>query len=202
VANFFFQEPGMIDLTDKHIFIAGGSRGIGAETARLAAKAGADVSVNFRENRRAADEVVGAVKSYGRRAMAVQADCSIEGEADRAIAQSVDQLGPLFGLVISAGIFEGKAIEEMSAEFWDRTISQNLRSTYLAVRGAVKLLRANGSGSIVIYTSTAGQRGSSIYSAYATSKARKSCSCARWRRNLLRIGFVSTASPPAGPKPT
>jgi hypothetical protein len=73
-------------------------------------------------------------------------------------------------LLVSAGIFEGKRLEEMSFEFWERTMAVNVRATFLTVRGAVPSLRANGGGSIVIYTSTAGQRGSDIYSAYATSK--------------------------------
>lgn len=160
----------MINLINKHIFIAGGSRGIGAETARMAARAGANISVNYLENKTAADSVVAEVKKLGRRAMTVQADCSIDGQAERAVQQAIRELGPLFGVVISAGIFLPSPIEAMSAEFWDRVMAQNLKSTYLAIRAAVGPLRKNKSGSIVIYTSTAGQRGSAVYSAYATSK--------------------------------
>ena len=59
----------------------------------------------------------------------------------------------------------------MTAEFWDRTMAINVRGTFLAVRAAARHLRQAGrGGSIVIYTSTAGQRGSADYSAYATSK--------------------------------
>jgi 3-oxoacyl-[acyl-carrier protein] reductase len=59
----------------------------------------------------------------------------------------------------------------MTAEFWDRTMGINLRGTFLAVRAAARQMRLAGAGgSIVVYTSTAGQRGSAEYSAYATSK--------------------------------
>jgi NAD(P)-dependent dehydrogenase (short-subunit alcohol dehydrogenase family) len=58
----------------------------------------------------------------------------------------------------------------MSVEFWDKVMSVNVRSTFLAVKHAVASMKASGSGSIVIYTSTAGQRGSAVFSAYATSK--------------------------------
>lgn len=164
----------MIDLSGKHIFVAGGSRGIGAEAARMAARAGAVVSVNYNRNAVAADRVVQEIVEAGGKAFAVQGDISEDGQADRAVDAAVEVLGPLSGLVVSAGIFEGAHIEKMTAEFWDRTMSINVRGTFLAVRAAVRHLRKNGDGkeggSIVIYTSTAGQRGSAEYSAYATSK--------------------------------
>ncbi|BCM93625.1 3-oxoacyl-[acyl-carrier-protein] reductase FabG [Abditibacteriota bacterium] len=160
----------MIDLSNQHVFIGGGSRGIGRATALMAAKAGAHVSVNFRQNRAAAEEVVAQIEAMGKRAVAVEADLSIEGEATHALSEAVQTLGPLSGVVVSAGIFEGIALDEMSLAFWERTLSQNLTTTFLTVQAAAPHLRAHGGGSVVIYASTAGQRGSAIYSAYATSK--------------------------------
>ena len=161
----------MIDLSGQHVFIAGGSRGIGHATALLAARAGADVSVNYVQNRTAAEATVVAVRALGRQAVAIAADIAADGAADGALDAAVAELGPLTGLVVAAGIFEGSPIEAMSAEFWDRTMQINLRGTFLAVRAAARLLRPQRRGSIVIYASTAGQRGSSVFSAYATSKA-------------------------------
>ncbi len=107
----------------------------------------------------------------GRKAWAVKADGSVDGALDKAVDESVKHNGPLSGMVISAGIFEPSKIEEMTAAFWDRMMAINVRATFLAVRAAARHLRAGSKGgSIVIYTSTAGQRGSSVYSAYATSK--------------------------------
>lgn len=161
----------MIDLTGRHVFIAGGSRGIGAAAARFAAEAGADVTINYLRDEAAARAVADDVKAARRRAFVVQVDISQDGEADRAIDAAVEALGPLHGLVVSAGIFEGCPIEQMTAEFWDRTMDINLRGTFLTVRAAVRHLRPQKQGgSIVIYTSTAGQRGSDVFSAYATSK--------------------------------
>jgi 3-oxoacyl-[acyl-carrier protein] reductase len=160
----------MINLTGKHIFIAGGSRGIGRANALMAARAGGDITVNYLRDKSAADAVVDEIGRLGRKATAIQADLAQDGEADRAMKQAIDSMGPLHGMAVSAGIFEGTPIEQMSAEFWDRTMSINLRTTFLAVRAAVPFLRKSKGGSIVIYTSTAGQRGSSVYSAYATSK--------------------------------
>ena len=161
----------MIDLSGKHIFIAGGSRGIGAASARMAGAAGASVSVNYQRSRDAADRVAADVEAVGGRGFAVQADVAEDGALDRAVDAAAERLGPLHGLVVSAGIFEGGPLADMTTEFWDRTMAVNLRGTFLAVRAAARHLRLAGSGgSIVIYTSTAGQRGSADYSAYATSK--------------------------------
>lgn len=160
----------MIDLRGQHIVIAGGSRGIGRATALLAAQAGADITINYATNHAAAEEVVAAIRSFGRRALAVAADLAVDGEADRALNTAAGELGPISGMAVSAGMFAGEPIETMSAEFWDRTMAINLRSTFLAVRAAARHMRPQRQGSIVIYTSTAGQRGSSVFSAYATSK--------------------------------
>ena len=159
----------MIDLTGQHIFVAGGSRGIGRMTALLAAKAGAKVSVNYAFNRQAADETLAAIRDAGGIAHAYQADISHDSAAKAAVDTAVSDMGALTGLVVSAGIFEPGRIEEMTTEFWDRNMAINVRGTFLSVQAAVPHLRSQG-GSIVIYASTAGQRGSDVYSAYATSK--------------------------------
>lgn len=161
----------MIDLADKHIFVAGGSRGIGRALCLMAAEAGADISVNYLRNKSAADEVVSEVRALGRRAIAVQADIGEPGAVKRAVQQAIEAQGDLDGLAVTAGIFEPAPIDEMTPAFWDRTMSINVKGTVLAVQAAVPSLRRQRGGSIVIFTSTAGQRGSDIYSAYATSKA-------------------------------
>src|SRR5215212_3906760 len=96
----------MIDLKGKHIFIAGGSRGIGRATALMAARGGANVTVNFAQNGAAAEGVTKEIQGIGPRAAAVQADISEEGQADRAVDTAAQRLGPLDGVVISAGMFE------------------------------------------------------------------------------------------------
>jgi NAD(P)-dependent dehydrogenase (short-subunit alcohol dehydrogenase family) len=161
----------MIDLTGRHVFIVGGSRGIGAAAARMAAKAGARVSVNYVSNAEAANRVVAEIADHGGQAYAFHADASEDGALDTAMREAVARLGPLDSVVISAGVFEGLPVEEMTAEFWDRIMAINVKGTFLAVRAAAPHLKSNSNGgSIVIYTSTAGQRGSAVFSAYATSK--------------------------------
>ncbi|RYG70246.1 SDR family NAD(P)-dependent oxidoreductase, partial [bacterium] len=101
----------MIDLHGQHIFVAGGSRGIGRATCLMAARAGAVVSVNYRQDNAAAQDVVAQIEALGGKAFAVQADLSVDGEAKRALDEATNALGKLSGLVIAAGIFEGIALD-------------------------------------------------------------------------------------------
>jgi NAD(P)-dependent dehydrogenase (short-subunit alcohol dehydrogenase family) len=160
----------VIDFSKKHILIVGGSRGIGAAAAKMAARAGAIVSITYQHNQSAADAVVAEITQAGGLAAAFVASIESEDAINTAVAAAVNTHGPLSGVVVSAGIFEGAPIDEMTLEFWNRTIQINLTGTFLAVKACVPYLKQNHGGSIVIYTSTAGQRGSSVYSAYATSK--------------------------------
>jgi 3-oxoacyl-[acyl-carrier protein] reductase len=161
----------MLSLSGRHVIVIGGSRGIGAAAARLSAEAGANVSIVYRSNESAAHEVVRDCQGHNVRANAYRADVAKEAELVIAISQAVDQLGAAEGLIVSAGVFEGLPLEEMTVEFWDRVMAVNVRASFVAVREVVKHMRRAGKkGSIVIYTSTAGQRGSSVFSAYATSK--------------------------------
>jgi 3-oxoacyl-[acyl-carrier protein] reductase len=163
-------EAPAIDLRGGHVLVVGGSRGIGAEAARMAAAAGAAVTVTYVRDAASGEAVVKEVEADGGRALSLQADAAVEADVERAVAEAVDALGPLTGLVVSAGVFEPAPIETMTVDFWDRVMAVNVRGTFLAVRAALPHMKAQGGGSIVIYTSTAGQRGSVDFSAYATSK--------------------------------
>ena len=161
----------MFHLKGHRIFVTGGSRGIGRAAALLAAEAGADVAIGYARDRAAALATVKKIEALGRKAVAVQADVTSESEIKGAVDRAADTLGGLNGLVVSAGIFEGKPVEEMTLELWNRVLATNLTGTFLTVKAAVSHLKKAGASGIVIYTSTAGQRGSDTYSAYATSKA-------------------------------
>jgi 3-oxoacyl-[acyl-carrier protein] reductase len=136
----------------------------------MSAKAGADISINFVSNKTAADGVVKEIEAFGRKAQAIQGDIAADDVAHGVVSKAVAGLGEIDGLAVCAGIFEPGPIDEMTPEFWDRTMNINMRGTFLSVQAAIPSLRKQGGGSIVIYTSTAGQRGSDIFSAYATSK--------------------------------
>lgn len=189
----------MIHLNDKHVVIVGGSRGLGAASAIMAAKAGAKVSITYRADAQAAERVVQQVASGGGKAFAVQADVTSESDMDNGMARAVEKFGPPHGVVVSAGIFEGPAkIETMSLDFWNRTMTINVTGTFLSVKAAVKYIRRAGiPASLVIYTSTAGQRGSEDYSAYATSKGAQILFMRSMARELgpegIRVNCVAPA---------
>jgi 3-oxoacyl-[acyl-carrier protein] reductase len=156
---------------DRHIFVVGGSRGIGAASARLLGQLGAKVSLSYAARADVADQLASEIEEAGGQAKAYQVSVESDGSIDQAVSHAVSQFGPLHGMVISAGVFEPSRLEVMSTEFWDWMMAVNVRGTFLSVKAAAREMRASGlGGSIVIYTSTAGQRGSAEYSAYATSK--------------------------------
>jgi 3-oxoacyl-[acyl-carrier protein] reductase len=82
----------------------------------------------------------------------------------------VEKFGALDIVVANAGIWEGSPIESMSETLWDRVIDINLKGTWSVCRAAVRVMKQQKSGSIVIVSSTAGQRGEAGYSNYAASK--------------------------------
>jgi NAD(P)-dependent dehydrogenase (short-subunit alcohol dehydrogenase family) len=160
----------------KSLIVTGGSRGIGAETAKLAAQRGYAVCVNYRKNKAAADKVVEAIAAAGGSALAVGADIAIEAEVVR-LFQTVDRkMGPLAGLVNNAGILERQTrVEELDAARIDRVFGTNVRGAFLCAREAVRRMstkHGGAGGGIVNVSSRAAQLGApGEYVDYAASKA-------------------------------
>src|SRR5690242_16135569 len=98
------------------VLITGGSRGIGAATAVMAAERGDDVCISYKSNQPAADHVIETVRATGRRAIAVQADVGIEDDVVRLFEICDAQLGRLSALVNNAGMLETQMrVESMDA---------------------------------------------------------------------------------------
>jgi NAD(P)-dependent dehydrogenase (short-subunit alcohol dehydrogenase family) len=155
--------------------ITGGSRGIGAATARLAATRGYAVCVNYRTARAAAGEVVKDIEAAGGRAIAVAADVAMEADVVR-LFETVDaELGLLTALVNNAGILEPQMrVETMDAGRISRVFATNVTGTLLCAREAIKRMStAHGGrgGAIVNVSSMASRLGSpGEYVDYAASK--------------------------------
>ena len=157
-------------LRERVALVTGGSRGIGRATARRLAEAGASVVVNYLNQESAAAEAVREARAAGAEAVAVQGDVGRSEDATALVDAALDRFGRLDLLVANAGIWEGAPVERMSDELWDRVLQANLRGTFTACRAAVPAMRRQGGGSIVIVSSTAGQRGEAGYANYAASK--------------------------------
>lgn len=159
----------------KTILITGASRGIGAATALLAAKAGYVVLVNYRRNRAAADRVVSEIKGGGGEATAIQADITREEEVAKLFAEADRLSGCLDVLVNNAGILERQMpLEEMDAARLNRVFTANITGQFLCAREAVKRMAikyGGGGGAIVNVSSIAAKTGApGEYIDYAASK--------------------------------
>jgi len=86
------------------------------------------------------------------------------------VETAFENFGHLDVVVANAGIWEGAPVEKMSEELWDGVIDTNLKGTWSVCRAAVPLMKRAGRGSIIVVSSTAGQRGEAGYSNYAASK--------------------------------
>lgn len=159
----------------KVMLITGGSRGIGAATARLAAARGYDVMISFRERADEADAVLAAARAGGARAEAAQADMA-EPEAVAGLFAALDRaFGRLDVLVNNAGIVAKKArLDEMPLERLQRLYAVNILGATLALQAAVRRMstrHGGAGGAIVNLSSRASTLGSpGEYVDYAASK--------------------------------
>lgn len=160
----------MISLDGQTAVITGASRGIGAATALMLAQAGANVVVNYFQSKEAAHRVVEAARVYGVEVIAVKADVSRHAQARRLMEVARQRFGTLDILVANAGIWEGAPIDELDEKLWDRVIAINLKSVYNCCHFAARLMKPQRRGTMILISSTAGQRGEANYSCYAASK--------------------------------
>ncbi|MDH6577550.1 SDR family oxidoreductase [Kitasatospora sp. MAP5-34] len=157
------------------VLITGGSRGIGAATARLAAVRGYRVCVNFRTDEAAAADVVDEIRAAGGTAIAVRADVTRSAEVDRLFRAVDDELGPLTALVNNAGTLEKQCrLDELDEERLTRIWAANITGPFLCAGAAVRRMstRYGGAGGAIVNVSSAAARLGSPneYVDYAASK--------------------------------
>ena len=200
---------------NKVIIITGGSRGIGAATAQLAAKRGYAVCVNYIRNRAAADAVVSTIERAGGQAIAVAADVAAESDVIR-LFESVDKaLGPVTALVNNVGILERQMrLEDMDAARLSRVFTTNITGYFLCAREAVRRMstkHGGAGGAIVNVSSSASRLGApNEYVDYAASKGAidamtiglaKEVAMEGIRVNAVRPGFIYTDIHASGGEP-
>jgi NAD(P)-dependent dehydrogenase (short-subunit alcohol dehydrogenase family) len=197
------------------VLITGGSRGIGAATARLAASRGYAVCVNYRANAEAAESVVSAITAAGGRAVAVQADVANESDVVRMFETCDAKLGRLTALVNNAGILETQMrVEAMDAARLHRVLATNVTGAFMCAREAVKRMstkHGGQGGAIVNLSSRAAVLGSpNEYVDYAASKAAvdtltiglaQEVAQEGIRVNAIRAGVIQTEIHASGGEP-
>lgn len=157
------------------LVVTGASRGIGAAVARLGAKHGYAVAVNFSTGGREAERIVADIRAGGGRALAVHADISREEAIVNLFQTAERELGPIQGLVNNAGITAGFArVEDVSAEAIEKVLAVNVTGAILCAREAVRRMsthRGGAGGAIVNISSRAAHTGAAgEWVHYAASK--------------------------------
>ncbi len=139
------------------LIVTGGSRGIGAACAFLAAKKGYKVAVNYASNEAAAKDVVTGIRSNGGEAIAVQGDVAVEGDILKIFRQAADQLGPITGLVNNAGVLDQEArLDSINTDRISRIIAVNVIGSMICAREAVKAMstKFGGNGGAIVNLSS------------------------------------------------
>lgn len=160
----------MMKLQGKVALITGASRGIGRRIALDMAREGADIALNYKNSREAAESLAAEVKAMGRRCLAVQADVSEEGPVRRMVEAVIEHFGRIDILVNNAGIDEQFLIWEMPVERWDNMIKNNLRSQFLVTRFVTPHMMEQRSGRIICISSQCAQKGAPELSHYSAAK--------------------------------
>ena len=202
-------------MTNPIVLITGGSRGIGAATALLAAQRGFAVAVNYTSNSLAADEVVRQIRASGGTAITVQADVALETDI-MAMFEKVDaKLGRITSLVNNAGVVDvASRVDAMTTARLKRMFDINVLGSFVCAREAVKRMstRYGGAGGTIVNLSSVAARlgGPGQYVDYAASKGAidtftlglaKEVAAEGIRVNAVRPGIIETDIHASGGEP-
>ena len=197
------------------VLVTGGSRGIGAATARLAASRGYAVCVNFRAARAQAEAVVAEIASGGGTALAVGADVSVEADVVELFRTCDRSLPPLAALVNNAGILEAQTrVETMDAARITRILATNVVGAFVCAREAILRMstKHGGRGGAIVNVSSGAARlgAAGEYVDYAASKGAldtmtiglsQEVAQEGIRVNTVRPGFIYTDMHASGGEP-
>lgn len=190
-----------LNLNGKRVLITGGSRGIGAAAVRLLSSLGASVAFTYQEQEEAADFLVQNLRDEGGKILALRLDQRLSKDAKTAVRDVEEAWGGLDAFVGNAGVWLPTPAEAPDLQLLDEVLETNLRGIFLWNAAVIPALKRSGGGSIVLISSTAGQRGEAGYGAYAATKGAiialvKSLApelgCDRIRVNAVAPGWVDT----------
>lgn len=190
----------MSKLANKVAVVTGASKGIGAQTAKGLAAAGASVVVNYSSSKEGADSVVAEIRSKGGKAVAIQGDVSKAADVTRLFAETKKAFGGVDILVNNAGIYKFTTLEEVTEEEFHRQFNTNVLGLLLTTQAAVKNFGDNG-GSVINIGSAVTRLTPANSSIYTATKGAvdaisgvlaKELGAKKIRVNSLNPGMVET----------
>lgn len=159
----------MQSIKGKNALITGAGKGIGKAVAQQLAAEGVNVALIARTEKDL-EAVAAELKSSGVKVVYAAADVADRAAVEAAIAKLTSELGSIDILINNAGVGKFGKFMEMEPEEWEHIIKVNLLGAYYVIRGVLPGMLARQSGDIVNISSTAGQKGAAVTSAYSASK--------------------------------
>lgn len=194
-------------LSGKVALVTGAQQGIGRAIAVALAGEGADVAVNFLDDREAGERVVGLVRSLGRKAIALEGDVARLRDVEAMVAAVGSGLGPPDILVNNAGVFPRSEFLELAEREWDHVLGVNLKGSFLCAQAVARAMVAAGRPGAIVNISSSAIRGDARGVHYSASKAgvlglTRAMALAlaphRIRVNAVAPGLTNTAQPRYG----
>lgn len=185
----------------KTAIVTGGSRGIGAATAKKLASLGANIAVIYAGNEAAANAVCEECRAHGVKAEAFQCDVADFAQTKETVALIKEAFGTVDILINCAGITRDKLLAMMREDDFDAVIATNLKGTWNMIRQCCGIFIRNKGGSIVNVSSVVGLTGNAGQSNYSASKAgiigltkstAKELAAKNIRCNAVAPGFITT----------
>ena len=194
-------------LDGKVALVTGAQQGIGRALAIALAHEGADVGVNFLDDRAGAERVAQEVRGLGRRAVVVQADVRRRAEVEAMVTTVVKELGPPDVLMNNAGVFPRSPFLELDEREWDHVLGVNLKGSFLCAQATARAMVAAGRAGAIVNLASSAVRGDPRGVHYSASKAgvvgmTRAMALAlaphRVRVNAIAPGTTDTAQPRYG----
>jgi len=159
-------------LEGKAVLVTGASTGIGRAAAIAAAKAGADVAINYHSRDDDAQACVAEIEAAGQRGVAIKGDVADPATATDFVARAVDAFGKVDVMVSNAGICPFHSFLDMPAETVQRTVQVNLLGGYFMCQAAARQMVAQGhGGALVAVSSISALVGGEYQTHYTPTKA-------------------------------
>jgi 3-oxoacyl-[acyl-carrier protein] reductase len=158
-------------LNGRVALVTGGSRGIGKAISLALAREGADVVINYIEQKEEANEVVDEIRRVGGGALAFQTDVRDFDKVNSMVEQIIEEFGKIDILVNNAGIVRDKTLRKMKKEEWDIVIDTDLNGVFNCIKAVITHMEERKNGKIVNISSVIGEIGNFGQANYAAAKA-------------------------------